>query len=148
MQYEVLDTVVTCHDTHHSGSTSVIMDILIISVIDEVASTKKPKGSLYFFGLFNVVEDDPTRGRFPCEESRIGVNMQHLMYFGSDSQTNLKRGTYSVASNGPVCTISNPSCTILLVSVDQTLPQAFSIALTTFYLDVEALHIFLQLGAN
>jgi hypothetical protein len=75
MQCEVLNTVVTCHDTYHSGSTSVIMDILIISVIDEVASTKKPKGSLYLFGLLNVVEDNPTRRRFPCEESRIGMNM-------------------------------------------------------------------------
>jgi hypothetical protein len=61
--------------TYHSGSTSVIMDILIFSVIDEVASSKKPKGSLYLFRLLNVVEDNPTRSRFPREESRIGVNV-------------------------------------------------------------------------
>jgi hypothetical protein len=75
MQYEVLHTAVTCHDTYHSGSTSVIMDILINNVIDEVESTKKPKGSLDLFGLLNVVEDNPTRRRFPCEQSGIGVNM-------------------------------------------------------------------------
>jgi hypothetical protein len=75
MQCEIHHTVVTCHDTYHSGSTSVIMDILIISVIDEVASTKKPKGSLDLFGLLNVVEDNPTRRRFPCEQSGIGVDM-------------------------------------------------------------------------
>ena len=75
MQCEVLHTVVTCHDTYHSGSTSVIMDILIMSVIDEVVLTKKPKSSLYLFGLLNVVEDNPTRRRFPCEERGIGVNM-------------------------------------------------------------------------
>ena len=51
------------------------MDILMISVIDEVASNKKPKGSLYLFGLFNVVENNPTRRRLPREKSRIGVNM-------------------------------------------------------------------------
>ena len=51
------------------------MDILIISVIDEVTSINKPKGSLYLFSLLNVVEDDPTRRRFPCEEGRIGVDM-------------------------------------------------------------------------
>jgi hypothetical protein len=64
-----------------------------------------------------------------------------------DSQGN-SRGTYSVASNRPVCSISNPSCTVLLVSVDQTLPQAFSISLTTFYLGVEPLRVFLQLRTN
>jgi hypothetical protein len=31
---------VTCLATYHSGSTSVIMDILIISVIDEVAPVR------------------------------------------------------------------------------------------------------------
>lgn len=64
---------------------------------------------------------------------------------------NLKKGsksTHSVASNRPVCSIGNPSCTILLVSVDQTLPQAFSISLTTFYLGIEALHVFFQLRTN
>jgi len=57
-------------------------------------------------------------------------------------------GTYSVTSNRPVCSISNPPCAVLLVSVDEALPQAFSISLTTFYRDVEALHVFLQLRSN
>lgn len=60
MQCEVLLSVVTCHDTYHSGSTSVIIDILNISVIDEVAPTQKPEDSLYLFGLLDVVEDNPT----------------------------------------------------------------------------------------
>jgi hypothetical protein len=51
---------VTCHDTYHSGSTSVIIDILITDVIDEVAPTQKPDYSLYFLGLLDVVEDYPT----------------------------------------------------------------------------------------
>ncbi len=58
------------------------------------------------------------------------------------------KSTYSIASNRPVCSVGNPPCTILLVSVDQTLPQAFCIALTTFYLDIETLRIFLQLRPN
>lgn len=65
----------TCHNTCHSGSTSVIMDILIISVIDEVAPTQKLKCSLYLLGLLDVVKDNPTRRRFSCEESRVRVNM-------------------------------------------------------------------------
>ena len=61
MQYEALQAEVTCHDaTYHSGSTSVIIDILNISVIDEVAPTQKPEDSLYLLGLLDVVEDNPT----------------------------------------------------------------------------------------
>jgi hypothetical protein len=50
---------VTCHDTYHSGSTSVIIDILIINVIDEVAPPQMPEDSLYLLGLLDVVEDNP-----------------------------------------------------------------------------------------
>ena len=56
---EVLQTEVTCHDTYHSGSTSVIIDILIINVIDEVAPPQMPEDSLYLLGLLDVVEDNP-----------------------------------------------------------------------------------------
>lgn len=58
------------------------------------------------------------------------------------------KGTHSVASNGPVCSISNPSCAVLLISVDEALPQTFGITLTTFYRNVEALHVFFQLRTN
>jgi hypothetical protein len=57
---EILQTKVTCHDTHHSGSTSVIIDILIISVINEVALPQMLEDSLYLLGLLDVVEDNPT----------------------------------------------------------------------------------------
>lgn len=49
----------TCHDTYHSGSTSVIIDILITSVIDEVAPALELEDSLYLLGLLDFVEDNP-----------------------------------------------------------------------------------------
>ena len=36
---------------------------------------QKLEDTLYLLGLLDVVEDDPTRRRFPRKESRIGVNM-------------------------------------------------------------------------
>ena len=65
---------VTCRETYHSGSTSVMIDILSIRVIDEVAP-EKLEDTLYLLGLLDVVVDDPTRRRFSRKESRIGVNM-------------------------------------------------------------------------
>ena len=65
---------VTCHETYHSGSTSVIIDILSIRVIDQVAP-EKLEDTLYLLGLLDVMVDNPTRRRFPCKESRIGVNV-------------------------------------------------------------------------
>lgn len=65
---------VTCQETYHSGSTSVIIDILSIRVIDEVAP-EKLEDTLYLLGLLNVVVDNPTRRRFSCKESGIRVNM-------------------------------------------------------------------------
>jgi len=51
---------VTCHETYHSGSTSVIIDILSICVIDEVAP-EKLEDILDLLSLFDVVIDNPTR---------------------------------------------------------------------------------------
>jgi len=48
VQYEAHRQNVTCHATYHSGSTSVIMDILIISVIDEVAPARSLKTHCIF----------------------------------------------------------------------------------------------------
>jgi hypothetical protein len=48
MQYEAHRQNVTCHETYHSGSTSVIIDILIISVIDEVATARSLKTHCIF----------------------------------------------------------------------------------------------------
>lgn len=60
MQCEGPQAGVTCHETYHSGSTSVMIDILCIRVIDEVAS-EKLENTLYLLGLLNVVVDNPTR---------------------------------------------------------------------------------------
>jgi len=41
-------------------------------------------------------------------------------------------GTYGVASDRPIRSISNPPGAVLLVPVDKALSQAFGVSLTTF----------------
>ena len=48
MQCEAYRQNVTCHATYHSGSTSVIMDILIMGVIDEAAPARSLKTHCIF----------------------------------------------------------------------------------------------------